>query len=129
MFGAKKGARFKEGPIQIHPAQSGTVIRMESGSPALATVQQQLGAIATIFDLVEPLVALRRVGNEGRLHRGHKTRRRDRLRSMSPRLLQIESGSAVTERSPVFGRHKDVRTRRDLGGKRNEAVAAQPPAL
>ena len=34
LFGAKKGARFK-GPIQIHPAQPGSVIRMENGERVL----------------------------------------------------------------------------------------------
>jgi len=35
LFGAKKGARFNEGPLQIHPAQPGTVIRLENGERVL----------------------------------------------------------------------------------------------
>lgn len=35
LFGAKKGARFNEGPIQTHPAQPGTVIRLQDGERVL----------------------------------------------------------------------------------------------
>ncbi|ANI79323.1 hypothetical protein EP837_02929 [Sphingobium sp. EP60837] len=35
LFGAKKGARFNEGPLQIHPAQPGTVIRLQDGERVL----------------------------------------------------------------------------------------------
>lgn len=35
LFGAKKGARFNEGPRQVHPAQPGTVIRLQDGERVL----------------------------------------------------------------------------------------------
>lgn len=35
LFGAKRGARFNEGPMQLHPGQPGTVIRIESGERVL----------------------------------------------------------------------------------------------
>ncbi|WP_375194625.1 SOS response-associated peptidase [Sphingobium sp.] len=35
LFGARKGARFNEGPLQTHPAQPGTVIRLEGGERVL----------------------------------------------------------------------------------------------
>ena len=35
LFGARKGARFNEGPLQTHPAQPGTVIRLQDGERVL----------------------------------------------------------------------------------------------
>lgn len=35
LFGARRGARFNEGPIEVHPAQPGTVIRLEGGERVL----------------------------------------------------------------------------------------------
>jgi len=35
LFGARRGARFNEGPLQFHPAQPGTVIRLEDGERVL----------------------------------------------------------------------------------------------
>ena len=35
LFGARKGARFNEGPIETHPAQPGTIIRLEKGELVL----------------------------------------------------------------------------------------------
>lgn len=31
LFGAKRGARFNEGPVQVHPKHPGTVIRLQNG--------------------------------------------------------------------------------------------------
>lgn len=35
LFKAKRGARFNEGPLLVHPAQPGTVIRLENGERVL----------------------------------------------------------------------------------------------
>lgn len=35
LFGARQGARFNEGPMQIHPNQPGQVIRLEGGERVL----------------------------------------------------------------------------------------------
>lgn len=35
LFAARRGARFNEGPLQIHPAQPGSVIRLEDGERVL----------------------------------------------------------------------------------------------
>ncbi|WP_375194872.1 SOS response-associated peptidase [Sphingobium sp.] len=35
LFGARRGVRFNEGPLETHPAQPGTVIRLEDGQRVL----------------------------------------------------------------------------------------------
>jgi putative SOS response-associated peptidase YedK len=35
LFGARRGARFNEGPLETHPAQPGTVVRLEDGERVL----------------------------------------------------------------------------------------------
>lgn len=35
LFGARRGARFNEGPMETHPAQPGTVIRLDDGARVL----------------------------------------------------------------------------------------------
>ncbi len=35
LFGAKLGARFNEGPLQVHPKEPGSVIRLQDGEPVL----------------------------------------------------------------------------------------------
>lgn len=35
LFGARRGARFNEGPLETHPAQPGTVIRLDNGERVL----------------------------------------------------------------------------------------------
>ena len=35
LFGAKRGARFNEGPLQVHPKDPGSVIRLDNGDRVL----------------------------------------------------------------------------------------------
>jgi putative SOS response-associated peptidase YedK len=35
LFGARRGARFNEGPMETHPAQPGTIVRLEDGERVL----------------------------------------------------------------------------------------------